>query len=1247
MSTPCPRPDVGAVLSGLKDFQKRTVDTVFERMYLDANPTRRFLIADEVGLGKTMVARGLIAKAIDHLWETVPRIDIVYICSSREIAKQNIARLNLNHQQDFALPDRITELAKFVHGLQDRKTNFVAFTPGTSFDLKSSEGRARERALLYRLLHKDWQFTGKAPANVFQCGCRAERFRSLCEEACTVEQQVDPEIEAAFHAEIDREDEKARTLGQPGLRERFDALCEIFARKDAKISNENRRERRHLIGELRELLATVSLEALKPDLIILDEFQRFKDLLSGDSPAAKLAQNLFDFAYEQQESSARVLLLSATPYKMYTLHEETETEDHYKDFHRTLGFLLGDESTLEYFRQKLGQFQDTLLAGGDRAIEKLREIKGDLETILRRVMVRTERMGLTADRSGMLREVVHATGVPLRKDLLAFLEMEAWAKGLDHSAMITFWKSAPFLLNFMDEYAFKSSFNRALLQEDLSRIQKLLEHQGAAWLNREDLARYERLDPAHAKMRLLLEDTVYKTWQHLWVPPSLPYYPLEGVYEDASNNDYTKRLVFSCWKVVPKVIATLASYEAERMAIRSLDPEAVNTAEEREKRRPLLRFAFSNERLTGLPILSLVLPSFRLAELTDPLRIRSKQSRPLNLSEIREVAMQAIQKDFETIQIPLEEDRPVDERWYWIAPFLLDHRENPRRLMIWHQQPNLAEKLRQIGKTPPDAEPDPEGRWGDHVRELCQVLTDLRNGVLKLGPQPSDLVEILCTLGMGGIGNCVLRSFRLLNGWEMDTCEMRNLAAACAHAALSYFNTPESIAIIRGLDPRKAYWQNVAEYNMHGCFQSVLDEYTAILCESRGLTDLAPEIRFQRLAEELVEVLTLRTALTKVDHVAKMEPGGWQTDSEHMRIHYAMRYGADRQDQGGGQTRAEHVRAAFNSPFRPFVLATTSIGQEGLDFHTYCHAIVHWNLPGNPVDFEQREGRVHRYKGHAVRKNAARVFQQSRNLNTHPHPWESVFHAAVQQRRYGQNDLNPYWIFTVEGGAQIERHVYNLPLSQEVAHYRDLRSTLAAYRMVFGQPRQEDLVAFLRLHFAEDDLSTLADELRMDLSPRLPPPEFSEHEILTCAALRIDGYKILNETKITPERVRQLIDAYGTPDAEVEATPLEKQCAFFHLQRYLCKWGGEQLPFHHSNWCAYRRLFLETVAHAVPPEFADPTYLWDEKYGPHLDYCMQTVRKIHEETVYLTPQKIDSLAPGDGGVAVWEDRGLHGAGEDV
>ena len=54
--------------------------------------TRRdgFSSRTKSGLGKTLVARGVIARTIDHLWEEVPRIDVIYICSNADIARQNI-----------------------------------------------------------------------------------------------------------------------------------------------------------------------------------------------------------------------------------------------------------------------------------------------------------------------------------------------------------------------------------------------------------------------------------------------------------------------------------------------------------------------------------------------------------------------------------------------------------------------------------------------------------------------------------------------------------------------------------------------------------------------------------------------------------------------------------------------------------------------------------------------------------------------------------------------------------------------------------------------------------------------------------------------------------------------------------------------------------------------------------------------------------------------------------------------------
>ena len=59
------------VLSGLKDFQLQTVEYVFKKLYgkeeTGATVPGRFLVADEVGLGKTLVARGVVAKTLDHL----------------------------------------------------------------------------------------------------------------------------------------------------------------------------------------------------------------------------------------------------------------------------------------------------------------------------------------------------------------------------------------------------------------------------------------------------------------------------------------------------------------------------------------------------------------------------------------------------------------------------------------------------------------------------------------------------------------------------------------------------------------------------------------------------------------------------------------------------------------------------------------------------------------------------------------------------------------------------------------------------------------------------------------------------------------------------------------------------------------------------------------------------------------------------------------------------------------------------
>jgi hypothetical protein len=287
--------------------------------------------------------------------------------------------------------------------------------------------------------------------------------------------------------------------------------------------------------------------------------------------------------------------------------------------------------------------------------------------------------------------------------------------------------------------------------------------------------------------------------------------------------------------------------------------------------------------------------------------------------------------------------------------------------------------------------------------------------------------------------------------------KLLSAAARIASGFRSLFNMPETIAMLRG-SGEDTYWRLTLQYSVDGNLQAVLDEYVHVLKESLGLQEHTPLEQVSGIAECIQSVLSLRTAQIRIDEI-KASEDGFVIDDFNTRCRFALRFGDIRDDNNQALVRADSVRDAFNSPFRPFVLASTSIGQEGLDFHTWCHAVVHWNLPSNPVDLEQREGRVHRYKGHAVRKNIAERYGLVALSGVHQggDPWQTLFQIASQNKSDGHSDLIPYWIFE-EGSARVERRIPLLPYSKEVGKLKRLKRGLALYRMVFGQPRQEDLL---------------------------------------------------------------------------------------------------------------------------------------------------------------------------------------------
>ena len=97
--------------------------------------------------------------------------------------------------------------------------------------------------------------------------------------------------------------------------------------------------------------------------------------------------------------------------------------------------------------------------------------------------------------------------------------------------------------------------------------------------------------------------------------------------------------------------------------------------------------------------------------------------------------------------------------------------------------------------------------------------------------------------------------------------------------------------------------------------------------------------------------------------------------------------------------------------------------------------------------------------------------------------WEGVFAAAVKDRPEGDSDLVPFWVHRVEGGAQIQRYVPAMPLSRDMDRLVALRKSLAVYRMVFGQPRQDDLVEYLLTHLTPDQVAARVDAVQINLQP--------------------------------------------------------------------------------------------------------------------------------------------------------------------
>lgn len=189
----------------------------------------------------------------------------------------------------------------------------------------------------------------------------------------------------------------------------------------------------------------------------------------------------------------------------------------------------------------------------------------------------------------------------------------------------------------------------------------------------------------------------------------------------------------------------------------------------------------------------------------------------------------------------------------------------------------------------------------------------------------------------------------------------------------------------------------------------------------------------------------------------------------------------------------ENVTDHFQSPFYPFVLMMTSVAQEGFDFHWYCNRIIHWNVPSTPIAFIQREGRIDRYNSFGVRKNlCARIdeidekgigLEQQGTIAV----WNEMFEKVVTEEG-GEADyreykgLFPHWVMPFENKdktktslIELERGTLYYKYSEEYFRWEKLMRELHYYKGLLG-------TVPIDFELAEEVMKEIKD-IKIDLYP--------------------------------------------------------------------------------------------------------------------------------------------------------------------
>ena len=986
----------------LKDFQKATVEHIVN--IFKSKKQRRVLLSDEVGLGKTIVSKGVI-QAVGELSDEYGIWDdntyrVVYICSNANIVKQNTENLGIEDvmnidesrlsMQHFIVAKKVKELQK---SKKSKPRILIPLTPGTSFNLQTSAGNMNERALMFAILShlddfKDHKTALKNRLNIY--GANGDNWTDIIDK---YEKDIKENVYTGYRENISKE-----VVNDDCYQEAKDLLLKAIALNDYNTTNK-------AITLFRIIFCKISMKELNPDLVIMDEFQRFSSLLDleGNSEEAMLTRTFFG-----KEDGPFILLVSATPYKPFTTLEElneNKIDEQYQDFNKLADFLFDGREDI-VFQQVWHDYSKELCHISSDNLDILIAKKNIAEDTMYEAMSRTERYRNSSQDDTYLKISTGdiASYCQMQEVLGECNKMSEGRFGVKTLPM-EYAKSSPYLLSFMDKYKLKEKLAKAYTEHPWKIKQKQ-----QYLIKKKNINTYERIPSCNAKLdklsNILFGEKGEKHGEQLfWIPASHPYYKIPASNVFAKNQDFSKVLVFSAWEMVPRMIACMISYAIEQKSISHAFPSATYTNTKENSEKDALDKQEGEKAGTG----RLRRESLELVTCCSDFLKDAYNPKAYLGNDLKEIKA-GIKENFKNTSRFTLVEQPTTAKFLLEAIKLLDS--------------NTEEKI---------------------------LISE-------------DGLDTLVNMAIGSPGICF---YRLLGNKDLAQ-------EAATKICNNIFNRRYNAAVIDILYNKKSvqtYFKQVIDYCVMGNLQAVLDEF-AYMIDERSNGERNVEMIQKRMIESFID--RNYQEIDTTESFGKEKKKKWR-----IRTHYAMPYGNIRMTNQA-TNRANDVRLAFNSPFRPFVLASTSVGQEGLDFHWYCRKIMHWNISSNPQDMEQREGRIDRYKSLFVRRNVAKFHPET-------YTWNEMFDLArTEAKDKGFCELVPYWSIPQDmlksiaetDREYIESIVPLYPLSMDYDRYRHMKSVLRLYRLTMGQPRQEELLEFFKDMPAED-----IDKLLFNLSP--------------------------------------------------------------------------------------------------------------------------------------------------------------------